>query len=129
MTRARSTAISVLLLAACAVVAVAVAGHLDGLAAGFAHLGPAAVAFVLLALGRYPAERRLLGLAAAASARRPVLALAPRASLLARRPRGGLLVATSLAGRAPPCSHCLSLRPDEQGLRTRRWCGRPQPSS
>ena len=68
-------------------------------------LAPALLLAVLLALGRYPGsgalarvlERRLPRADRRREARRPL----PRA-LRRHRPRGGVLLALALAGRAPP---------------------------
>ncbi len=69
---------------------------------GALHLAPALLALLLLWLGRYPGEQRILAFKARLPRRRVrVAAPAPR-----RRspwmPRGGRLLATCLAGRAPP---------------------------
>jgi hypothetical protein len=66
---------------------------------------PALALCLLLALRRYPGERVLLGLARVARARRrrsEARQLAPRGPIA--RPRGGLLLACSLAVRPPPAA-------------------------
>jgi hypothetical protein len=75
--------------------------HVGGLDTGLLFLAPAFVLLLPLLAGRYPGERVLAP--RVAPVRCPValrLALPrPRARLV---PRGGLLVGSSLAGRAPP---------------------------
>jgi hypothetical protein len=65
------------------------------------YLAPTLVLVGLLVLGRYPGERALARRAARPRALRPAPLLAPAR---ARRilPRGGVLLASGLAGRAPP---------------------------
>lgn len=72
-------------------------------AAALLALAPALVIVATLLAGRYPGARALAALAARAR-RRPAPAALPAAPLLGGRivPRGGLLLAASLAGRAPP---------------------------
>jgi hypothetical protein len=78
-------------------------GHVPAVSDGLAYLGPAAFAFVLLWLGRYPGERSILALSRRRNRRRPSGAQSSRCPLRERRmPRGGRLLATALAGRAPP---------------------------
>lgn len=88
-----------------AAVAVAVALRDPGAAAGLACLAPAALGLLLATSGRYPGERILLGLSRPVSRRaQRTQRLAFTAGALCRRPlpRGGLLLAAALAGRAPP---------------------------
>jgi len=92
-----------LLLALCGTGALAaLAAREPSFVQALAWLAPAAAAFLILRTGRYPAEKTLVRLssrrcpARAAAIRRPVA----RFRLIS--PRGGLLLATALAGRAPP---------------------------
>ena len=103
---ARSRHARVLLLAA-ALAAFPVALTVPGLEVGVLFLSPAIILLASLMTGRYVGEERLHRLAAAygPSRRRrrpPAVAVThlprPRAAL----PRGGRLVATSLAVRPPP---------------------------
>jgi len=73
----------------------------SGLTLGLAYLSPALFVFVLLCLGQYPGERLLLARRPRRSKRRALAAKAPR-SVTAGVPRGGGLLASALAGRAPP---------------------------
>ena len=73
---------------------------------GLLFVAPALALALLLALRRYPGERRLTAIAAR---RRGVLPRAPRRvrgralrQRVAMRPRGGVLIALSLATRPPP---------------------------
>lgn len=66
-----------------------------------AYLGPAALMFVSLWLGHYPGERLLVSCARRRERRRAA-ALVPLRLATPRLPRGGDLLATALAGRAPP---------------------------
>lgn len=68
------------------------------------YLVPALLLLATLALGRYPGERLRLALRGArALVARPRPAAPPRRPLsLVPLPRGGGLLATSRAGRAPP---------------------------
>ena len=66
---------------------------------------PVALAFVAIAAGWYPGERVLVAALRRRRARRrarPAVLLAPRPRASLRCPRGGALLAASLAGRAPP---------------------------
>jgi hypothetical protein len=82
--------------------------ELLGVQDAFAHLAPALLIFLPLLGGRYPGDEALVRAAARRirARRRPSAA----ASLPRRRhpgallPRGGRLVGTALAGRAPPVS-------------------------
>jgi hypothetical protein len=102
---ARSRWAPILLLAA-ALTAFAVALIVPGLAAGVLFLSPAIVLVAALLNGRYVGEERLRRLAAAFRPnrrRRPRAAPEPRVPRhRALMPRGGSLVATSLAVRPPP---------------------------
>jgi hypothetical protein len=102
---ARSRRSPILLLAA-ALTAFGLAVVVPGLDAGVLFLSPAIVLLASLLTGRYVGEERLQRLAAAFRPRRrrraravPTLPLPRRMALM---PRGGSLVATSLAVRPPP---------------------------
>jgi hypothetical protein len=76
-----------------------------GVEAAFAYLAPALLILLPLLSGRYPGDRAL----ARAGARRASAGPRPRSSRPPRPrarpgllPRGGRLVGTALAGRAPP---------------------------
>lgn len=103
MGRSRRTRI---LLSAIALAAIAVALLVPGLAVGVLFLSPAIVLLATLLSGRYVGEDRLRRLAAAfrpSRRRRPRAAPGQRVRRrLALMPRGGSLVATSLAVRPPP---------------------------
>jgi hypothetical protein len=90
----------------------AVALVVPGLGVGVLFLSPAIVLLASLLSGRYVGEDRLRRLAAAFRPRRRRRPRAAPASRLLRRralmPRGGSLVATSLAVRPPP--HLLAVR-------------------
>jgi hypothetical protein len=111
-TRPSATAIAALMVV-CGLVAAAVSG-ID--ASGLLHLAPALVLAVALLARRYPGERLIVRLAGSGARhpRRPRTgALKPRTSrayAAALVPRGGLLLARSLAVRPPPvtvrASHC-----------------------
>jgi hypothetical protein len=76
--------------------------HAAGLSAALLHLSPVLLVLVLLLGGRYPGERLLHRLAPTPHAPRPnPSAPCPRRALTFF-PRGGLLLAASLAGRGPP---------------------------
>ncbi len=71
---------------------------------GLLFVGPFLILVALLLLGLYPGEKLLLRVAAARRPRHrraPGKLRLPRSNRLAA-PRGGALLATSLAGRAPP---------------------------
>ncbi|HVC84238.1 MAG TPA: hypothetical protein VNC12_03205 [Solirubrobacteraceae bacterium] len=97
----RRARVLVVLLAGSLVLASAVAG---ANASVLLYLLPALALAAPLILRRYPGERRLLALIAGRS--RPRRGLGARAPSSARRgtlvPRGGLLIACSLAVRPPP---------------------------
>jgi hypothetical protein len=66
---------------------------------------PLLLLVAMLALGRYPGERALARARVARPARRrPPSSTARPARALLTLVRGGLLVASSLAGRAPPAA-------------------------
>lgn len=72
---------------------------------GLLHLAPALVLVVALLARRYPGERlivRLAGSPARAPRRVRARAVKPRTHVAALAPRGGLLLACSLAVRPPP---------------------------
>jgi hypothetical protein len=101
--RARWTHISLLAVATAAFPVVLV---LPGMETGVLFLSPAIVLLASLLTGRYVGEERLARLAAAIRPSRPRRLRAARLVLPRRRqgvmPRGGRLVATSLAVRPPP---------------------------
>jgi hypothetical protein len=102
---ARSRQLPIVLLAV-ALVAFPVALLVPGMATGVLFLSPAIVLLASLLSGRYVGENRLRRLAAFARRRDPRGARAPQSPLPRRpralMPRGGNLVATSLAVRPPP---------------------------
>jgi len=73
-----------------------------GLAAGLAYLGPGMFIFLLLWFGRYPGEKAIRAFIGRTRLRRARESRARRSPLRVRLPRGGALLATALAGRAPP---------------------------
>jgi hypothetical protein len=79
---------------------------LPGMRTGVMFLSPAIVLLVSLLTGRYVGEERLARLVAGARPARPRRGRVARLVLPVRRdgvmPRGGRLVATSLAVRPPP---------------------------
>jgi hypothetical protein len=101
--RARRTHILMLAVATAAFPVVLV---LPGMETGVLFLSPAIVLLASLLTGRYVGEDRLARLAAARRPSRPRRPRAARLVLPRRReglmPRGGRLVATSLAVRPPP---------------------------
>jgi hypothetical protein len=78
--------------------------HGSGLALGLAYLSPAVFVFALLCLGHYPGERLLLARTRPRCPKRSVPAARMPRRVLAQMPRGGGLLASALAGRAPPPS-------------------------
>ena len=88
-----------------ALAAFAVVLVVPGMSTGVLFLSPAIVLLASLLTGRYPGDERLARLAAAMRARRPrprpALPTAPPRRRVPM-PRGGRLVATSLAVRPPP---------------------------
>ena len=76
--------------------------HVPGVTVGLAYLGPAVFVFLLLRLGRYPGERLLIALWRPTCKRRSTPTFAVPRRALAPMPRGGSLLASALAGRAPP---------------------------
>ena len=101
----RRSCVPIVALAA-ALAAFAVALAVPGLETGILFLSPAIVLLALLRSGHYVGEERLDRLCAAWQQRRPRHARAARSPLPHRpralMPRGGGLVATSLAVRPPP---------------------------
>ena len=90
-----------LCLALASVVAVAVAGGDTGVAG----LAPALLIAVLVSRRRYPGSKLLVAMRSRAlrvSRRRGLAALAATGRALVSAPRGGLLLARSLAHRPPP---------------------------
>jgi hypothetical protein len=88
---------------------VVLAGSLPGLTDALAYLLPALLLLLALAARRYPGERALLALIVRGRRRRAhvdaLLRPRPRALL----PRGGRLIATSLAVRPPPAFRAVAL--------------------
>jgi hypothetical protein len=80
--------------------------ELLGVEAALAYLAPALLILLPLLGGRYPGDEALIRVAGRRTrpARRPPAAVAPprRRRADALMPRGGMLVAASLAGRGPP---------------------------
>jgi len=76
--------------------------HVSGTAVDLAYLGPATLVFLLLGLGRYPGERLLARRARPSHKRSSTHAVAVACEAVMTMPRGGLLLAAALAGRAPP---------------------------
>jgi fatty acid desaturase len=95
-----------IVLFAAALVAFAAALVVPGLETGVLFLSPAIVVLALLLTGHYVGEQQLNRLADAWQQRRPARERARREPLPRRpralMPRGGRLVATSLAVRPPP---------------------------
>jgi hypothetical protein len=93
-------------LLAVALAAFAAALIVPGMETGVLFLSPAIVMLALLLSGRYVGETQIRRLAAAWQQRRSRRGRAERPPLPSRRralmPRGGRLVATSLAVRPPP---------------------------
>ncbi len=87
--------------------------HDSGLMLGLAYLSPAVFVFALLCSGHYPGERLLLAREGLRRPRRRALAAEIPRRGLAHVPRGGGLLASGLAGRAPPLS-----RPPQSKLST-----------
>jgi hypothetical protein len=100
--RTDRTLLTKALLAGLAVVVCVSIARLPGMAVGLAYLGPAVFAFLLLWFGRYPGETTILALTRHAQPLRAAAATTPRRRADAGMPRGGALLATALAGRAPP---------------------------
>jgi hypothetical protein len=76
--------------------------HMPALAADLACMAPAILAFGLLGLGRYPGEGAIIKLAGGREPYRQSSTTRPRWERRAHLPRGGRLLACSLAGRGPP---------------------------
>jgi hypothetical protein len=100
-----------LVLLAAALAAFAVALVVPGLETGVLFLSPAIVLLALLRTGHYVGEAQLGRLATAWQQRRPRRERVARIPLPRRprvlMPRGGRLVATSLAVRPPPHLHAV----------------------
>ena len=101
----RRSYVPIVVLAA-ALAAFAVALAVPGLETGILFLSPAIVVLALLCSGHYVGEEQLGRLCAAWQQRRPRRPRVARSPLTRRprvlMPRGGRLVATSLAVRPPP---------------------------
>ena len=76
--------------------------HVPGLTEGLTYLGPVVFVLLLLWLGHYPCEKALLALIRPDRPRRAGTVSRGRRCVYARLPRGGRLLASALAGRAPP---------------------------
>lgn len=96
--------LNVALIAGVAVLVGAWLAHVPGMTAGLAYLGPAVFVFALLWLGRYPGEKAILALTWSAHHQRTGTRnrSTPPRPVRSYMPRGGNLLATALAGRAPP---------------------------
>jgi hypothetical protein len=76
---------------------------MGALVEGVVYLAPFLLLAVALAAGFHPGESLVVALVARPPRRRrPRSSLPPLPRLIARHPRGGRLLATALAGRAPP---------------------------
>lgn len=108
--RSRRLRLAALLAVAVAASILALAASVPGAFEGLVYLLPPLALAATFALGRYPGERALVALAAgrARSGRRRGRARPAAPAPVARRcvPRGGLLIAASLAVRPPPLGAC-----------------------
>ncbi len=100
--RVRRNARGALLATSLAAAVLLFGARLPGAVEAAAFLAPALMLLLLLARGRYPGERALLAVARRAHARAPLEATPAPMRLAASIPRGGGLLASALAGRAPP---------------------------
>jgi hypothetical protein len=94
-----------------AVLAAVAAGSLMGFGGPLAHVLPALLLLVALVMRRYPGEPALLALMARARGKRrraPIAVAPPRSRPRVAVPRGGCLIASSLAVRPPPAPVALS---------------------
>jgi hypothetical protein len=66
------------------------------------YLAPAALLLLSLWLGRYPGEKRIRALLGVTAFRVACALVRATTRCAATLPRGGRLIAASLAGRAPP---------------------------
>lgn len=97
--------------AATVLVAVVAVSAPSGLLHGLAYLLPPLLLLLALAMRRYPGERALLAVIKGSRTRRLDTAAEPIPRQLRRRaalPRGGRLIATSLAVRPPPARAAVS---------------------
>lgn len=95
--------LSIALVGGLAVLTLVWVAHLPSGTVGLAYLGPAALMFMLLSLGRYPGERLLIAFSLPTRRRAPPTFAASRGrGRVVRIARGGDLIASGLAGRAPP---------------------------
>ncbi len=78
--------------------------HVPGLTLGLGYLAPAFFVFVLLWLGHYPGERLLVALSRRTERRHGTPTFTVPRLALGHMPRGGSLLASALAERAPPLS-------------------------
>lgn len=102
MSRSHRGRLSVALVLGLLMFAGVLLAHGSGLTLGLAYLSPAVFVFALLCLGHYPGERLLLARARLRRPRRKALAARILSRACAQVPRGGGLLASALAGRAPP---------------------------
>jgi hypothetical protein len=96
---------AVVVIAACAYLA------LPGFAEALSYLLPTLVLLAALAARRYPGERTLLAIIGERGRHRVrsrIAAIAPRFRPRARVPRGGALIAASLAVRPPPLTTAIA---------------------
>ncbi len=100
--RVRGSARGALPAASLAAAVLLFGARLPGAVEAAAFLAPAFMLLVLLARGRYPGERALLAVARRAHARVPLEPMPAPTRVAASIPRGGGLLASALAGRAPP---------------------------
>lgn len=73
---------------------------------GLAYLCPFLILIAFLLADRYPGEGLIASTPKRAPQRRPLTSHIPAVSFAALGPRGGRLLASSLAGRAPPALRC-----------------------
>jgi hypothetical protein len=96
-----------ILLALCVLaVGLAIAHNAAGLSTGFLYMAPALVIAMALVAGRYVGEERLARIACALPTSRPAVPreVIPRLPIAHLLPRGGCLIASSLAVRPPPAA-------------------------
>lgn len=92
--------------------------HAPGLAAGLIYLGPVMLAVLLLWLGHYPGETLLQALVAPYRRRRVAQRAATYRPACVGMPRGSALLASALAGRAPPVSASVRSEAKSRSLST-----------
>jgi hypothetical protein len=94
--------LNIALIVGVAVFAFVSLAHVPGLTLGIAYLAPVIFVFALPWLGRYPGERLLVALSRRSEQPRGTPAFTIPRRPLGHMPRGGGLLASALAGRAPP---------------------------